>query len=172
MLNTDAMNALFRSGRLSMVFGNHTLVPWFANEPDLSWDVAPLPQGVERVNVAGGAGFVIGRRSQHKEAAWALVRYLTGPKAQAILSESGVIMPARRSVREDNIFLRQQPYHADVFLTETEIGRPVPSFPGVTAMEQLIDESLAPLWRGEQGAAEVLRALQPRVEELIRLDGS
>jgi multiple sugar transport system substrate-binding protein len=171
-LNTDRMNALFRAGRLSMVFGNHTLVPWFANEPDLSWDVAPLPRGAERVNVAGGAGFVIGRRSQHKEEAWLLLRYLTGSKAQAILSESGVIMPARRSVREDNIFLRQQPYRADVFLTETEIGRPVPNFPGVNAMEQQIDQSLAPLWRGEGRAADVLRELQPLVEKLIGLDGS
>jgi multiple sugar transport system substrate-binding protein len=171
-LTTDAMNALFRAGRLSMVFGNHTLVPWFANEPDLAWDVAPLPQGVERVNVAGGAGFVISRRSQHQEAAWALVRYLTGPKAQAMLSDSGVIVPARRSVREDNIFIRQRPYRADIFLSETEIGRPVPSFAGGTAREQRIDQSLIPLWRGEQSAAEVLHQLQPRVEELTRLDGS
>lgn len=171
-LNTDAMNALFRAGRLSMVFGNHTLVPWFANEPELSWDIAPLPQGAERVNVAGGAGFVIGRRSQHKEAAWALLRYLSGPKAQAILADSGVIVPARRSVREDNIFLRQQPYRAEVFLSETAIGRPVPNFPGVTAMERVIDQALASLWHGDKSAAEMLPELHAAVERILGLDGS
>ena len=171
-LNTDDMNRLFREGRLSMMFGNHTLVPWFANTPDLSWDIAPLPQGSERANVAGGAGFTISRRSEHKEAAWQLVKYLTSVKAQAILAESGLIMPARRSVREDNIFLRQQPYQAEVFLDETEIGRPVPNFAGVTDMERLIDEALKPLWRGERGAAEILRDLEPLVEQVIGVGGS
>jgi multiple sugar transport system substrate-binding protein len=172
-LNTDAMNQLFREGRLSMMFGNHTLVPWFANEAELSWDVAPLPRNKARINVAGGAGFVMSSRSQHKQAAWELIRFLTGPKAQALLAESGVITPARRSVREDNIFLRQEPYRADVFLAETEIGRPVPNFPGVTEMERVIDEGLAALWRGECDAAQALADIQPKVERIVAAaDGS
>jgi multiple sugar transport system substrate-binding protein len=172
-LNTDAMNQLFREGRLSMMFGNHTLVPWFANEPELSWDVAPLPRNKVRINVAGGAGFVMSSRSQHQQAAWELIRFLTGPKAQALLAESGVITPARRSVREDNIFLRQEPYRAEVFLAETEIGRPVPNFPGVTEMEHVIDEGLAALWRGECDAAQALADIQPKVERIVAAaDGS
>ena len=93
-------------------------------------------------------------------------------KAQAILTESGLITPARRSVREDNIFIRQQPYEASVFLAETEHGRPVPNFPGVTEMERVIDEGLAPVWRGERPAADVLAELAPKVERAIGLDGS
>ncbi len=171
-LNTEDMAKLFRDGRLSMLFGNHALVPWFTNTADLSWDVVPLPQGATRANVAGGAGYTISRRSQHQDAAWQLVRFLSGQKAQAILSESGLITPARRSVREDNIFIRQQPYEADVFLAETEMGRPVPNFPGVTEMQRVIDEGLDPVWRGERPAAEVLRELAPRVEQVIGLGGS
>lgn len=171
-LNTDDMAALFRDGRLSMLFGNHALIPWFANTADLSWDVAPLPQGKRRANVAGGAGYTISKRSQQKDAAWQLVRFLSGQKAQAILSESGLITPARRSVREDNIFIRQQPYEAAVFLAETEIGRPVPNFPGVTEMERVIDEGLDPIWRGERPAADVLPELAPKVEQVIGLDGT
>ena len=170
-LNTDAMNQLFRQGRLSMMFGNHTLVPWFANEPELSWDVAPLPRNLARVNVAGGAGFVMSSRSQNKEAAWQLMRFLVSPKAQALLAGSGVITPARRSVREDSIFLRQAPYHAEVFLQETELGRPVPNFPGVTEMERAVDEGLGALWRGERSAADVLRDLQPKVERIVAAAG-
>jgi multiple sugar transport system substrate-binding protein len=170
-LNTDDMNQLFREGRLSMVFGNHALVPWFTEAPGLLWDVAPLPRNVERVNLAGGAGFVISRRSQQKEAAWTLLRFLSGPKSQSILAESGVITPARRSVREDNIFLRQQRYNAGVFVAETEIGRPVPNFPGVTEMERVIDAGLRPLWRGERPAADVLRDLAPQVAAAIGVEG-
>ena len=170
-LNTDDMNQLFRDGQLSMVFGNHALVPWFTEAPGLLWDVAPLPRNVERINLAGGAGFVLSHRSQQKEAAWTLLRFLSGPKAQAILAQSGVITPARRSVREDNIFLRQQRYSAGVFVSETELGRPVPNFPGVTEMERVIDAGLKPLWRGERPAADILRDLAPRVAAAIGING-
>jgi ABC-type glycerol-3-phosphate transport system substrate-binding protein len=171
-LNTEDMAKLFRDGRLAMLFGNHALVPWFTNTAELSWDVVPLPRGRTRANVAGGAGYTISRRSEHKDAAWQLVRFLSGQKAQAILTESGLITPARRSVREDNIFIRQQPYEAAVFLGETEHGRPVPNFPGVTEMERVIDEGLLPVWRGERPAADVLTELIPKVERVIGLDGS
>jgi multiple sugar transport system substrate-binding protein len=171
MLNTDDMKQLFSDGKLAMLFGNHALIPWFTEAPGLSWDVAPLPRDVTRANIAGGAGFVIDRRSTHKEAAWTLMKFLTGPKGEAMLAESGVITPARRSVREDNIFLRRQPYKATVFLNETENGRPVPNFPGVTAMDRLINEALAPLWRGEKPAADVVADLAPRLRQLLGLQG-
>jgi multiple sugar transport system substrate-binding protein len=168
-LTTEQMSRLFREGRLSMLFGNHALIPWFTETKGLSWDVAPLPRDRTDANVGGGAGFVISRRSAHKEAAWQLVTYLTGRKAQAILAESGVITPARRSVREDNIFLRQQPYRAEVFLRETQRARPVPNFPGVTAVYQAINEGLAPVWRGERPAEDALHELAAQVRRLAAL---
>jgi multiple sugar transport system substrate-binding protein len=170
--NTEAMTALFGQGRLSMMFGNHALVPRLANTPNLSWDVAPLPTGRMPANVAGGAGFTISERSPNKDAAWQLVEFLTSYKAQAIFAESGVITPARRSVRENSIFLRQQPYHADVFVAETEFGNAMPNFPGVTEMFRIIDEALLPVWRGERSVADVLRELAPRIEETIGIAGS
>ena len=161
-MTTDAMNRLFREGRLSMMFGNHALVPWFAETAELSWQVAPLPGNVARANVAGGAGFVMSRRAEHKDAAWQLIRFLTGTKAQAMLAESGVITPARRSVREDSIFLRRQPYRAEVFRAESAAGRPIPNFPGAADFNRLMNAGLAPVWRGERSPAETLRDLAAR----------
>lgn len=166
-LTTEQMSRLFREGRLSMLFGNHALIPWFTETKGLAWDVAPLPRDLAHANVGGGAGFAISRRSAHKEAAWQLVTYLTSRKAQAILAESGVITPARRSVREHNIFLRQQPYRGEVFLLETQRARPVPNFPGVTAIYQVVNDGLAPVWRGERTAEEALRDLAPQVQRML-----
>jgi multiple sugar transport system substrate-binding protein len=166
-MTTDGMNRLFRTGQLSMVLGNHALVPWFANTAELEWQVAPLPRDVARANVAGGAGFVVSRRSQHPEAAWQLVRFLTERKAQALMAESGEITPARRSVREDSIFLRQHGYRAELFRTESLVGRPIPNFPGVTDFYRLLNEGLRPVWRGERRPAEALRDLIPELQRLI-----
>lgn len=166
-LNSDAMSRLFSEGRLSMMFGNHALVPVFTEAQNLTWDIAPLPGAVTRANVAGGAGYVVSRRSPHKDAAWQLVEFLTGRKGQALFAESGVITPARRSVGEDNIFLRQQGYRAGVFLSEGEVVRAVPNFPGVTEMDSLINTSLAPVWRGERTAAEAVAELAPRIQQTL-----
>ena len=166
-MTTETMSRLFRDGQLSMMFGNHALVPGFANTAELEWEVAPLPRGSDRANVAGGAGFVLSRRSEQKEAGWALIRFLTGPKAQAVLAESGAITPARRSVREDSIFLRQQRYRADVFRSESAVGRPIPTFPGSADFNRLMSEGLQPVWRGERHPAEVLQELAPRAQRII-----
>ena len=166
-MTTDAMNRLLRTGQLPMLFGNHALVPWFANTAELEWQVAPLPRGVARANVAGGAGFVLSRRSPQPEAAWQLVRFLTGAKAQALLAESGVITPARRSVREESVFLRQQPYRAELFRAESLVGRPIPNFPGVTDFYRLMNEGLRAVWRGERHPAEALADLAPAVQRVI-----
>ena len=58
-------------------------------------------------NVAGGAGYTLWSGSKYKDAAWALLRFLESEKGQALFAESGIIVPARRSIREDNIFLRE-----------------------------------------------------------------
>jgi multiple sugar transport system substrate-binding protein len=166
-LNSEAMGALFRNGQLAMMFGNHALIPSFAEAANLSWDVAPLPRGETRVNVGGGAGFVISQRSQHKEAAWQLVKFLTGPKAQAILAESGAVTPARRSVREDNIFLRQQPYQAEVFVREGEYARMAVEPPGGSEAERLINSAVEQVMSGRRPAAEVMAETGPRVRAAL-----
>lgn len=170
-MNTEDMYKLFREGRLSMLFGNHALVPGLVESNGLAWDVAPLPRDVAAANVGGGAGFVMSKRSANKEAAWELMKFLTSPKGQAMLVESGVITPARRSIQDNSIFIRQQKYRADVFLSETERARSVPNFPGVTEMDALINQRLAAVWRGERTAAEVMTALAPDVRRLLGVQG-
>ena len=159
---------LFQNGTLAMAFGNHALIPGFAATPDLKWDVVCLPQGKHRVNAARGGGYVITAGSKNKEAAWTFIKWLEGPKGQAIFTESGVAVPARRSVGEADVFLKQQPPHdAAVFLKETERGRPDPIFKGCQEAELLFDEAFRPVWRGERSAAEAVAEVVLEVNQLL-----
>jgi multiple sugar transport system substrate-binding protein len=167
LLDTDQIAQHFRQGKVAMALGNHALVPAFAEESNLSWDIVGLPFRQQRANLAGGAGYTISSRSQQKDAAWALVRFLVGPKGQALFAESGVIVPARRSIREDNIFLRQQPYNARVFSEESEYGRPNLNAPGSREFEELTEAALKPVWFGEQLPNEAIRLLVPKLRLLI-----
>ncbi len=164
---------LFQQGKLAMAFGNHALVPALASTPGLKWDVVGLPQKADRVNVAGGSGYVIPVKSKNKEAAWVFLKWLESPKGQAIFTETGVIVPARRSVGRADIFLKEEPLHnAVAFLEETELGRPNPMYPGVQEISALMDESLVPVFKGQASARDVLNGLVRAVNaSLAKLQG-
>jgi multiple sugar transport system substrate-binding protein len=159
---------LFQDGRLAMAFGNHALLPGFAATPGLRFDVVGLPQYRRRVNVAGGAAYAISSQSRHKEAAWTFLKWLESPKGQAIFTETGVAVPARRSVGQADVFLKQEPPHdAEVFLEETEIGRPNPSFRGVQETTRLLDEAFVPVWKGGKTAKEAIEEVVPLVNSVL-----
>ncbi len=163
----DQIASMFATGKLAMAFGNHTNIAVYGKTPGLRWDVVPLPAGKKRVNVLGGAGYTIHKNSKHKDEAWAFVKWLTGPVGQALFADTGLLVPARRTVREDNLFLRQQPYNTQVFLQETELGHPYPEFLLSHDVDGLMDEALKPVWLGKATAAEVFAKLPDAVEPIF-----
>jgi multiple sugar transport system substrate-binding protein len=167
LLHTEALERLFLEGRLAMVLGGHGKVPRFAEAPALDWDVVGLPRGQVAANVLGGAGYGLSRLALHPEAAWQLLKFLTGPKGQALFAESGLITPARRSVREDHVFLRRQPYNSQVFLDEMAHGRPSLQGRRSDELAAALDAALDPFWRGERSAADAVAAARPAVERLL-----
>ena len=91
------------------------------------------------------------------------------PKGQAIFAESGVVVPARRSVAESAIFLDQEPDHnARAFLGAVESGEPDPAFPGANEIIGIMNnEVLPPVWLGEQDAASAIQAALPQIEQIL-----
>jgi multiple sugar transport system substrate-binding protein len=167
MNSGDQIAAMFKSGKVAMAFGNHSDIPVFAQTSGLRWDVVPLPAGKKRANVLGGAGYAVHKNSKYKEEAWTFVKWLTGPIGQALFADTGVVVPARKSVRENNLFLRLQPYNTQVFLQETEIGVPYPEFLLSGDVDSLMDEQLKPVWQGKATAADVFAGLPAQVEPIF-----
>lgn len=168
MLDSGNIATLFKEGKLAMAFGNHALIPAFATQPDLEWDVVGLPHQVRRANVAAGAGYVITAKTAHPEAAWTFLKFLSGFKGQAIFAESGVAVPARRSVAQSEVFMDQRPSHnAKVFLDEAEIGEPTPAFPGSSDIMELMNNTLTPVWQGQQEAGNAIKSVLPQIESII-----
>jgi multiple sugar transport system substrate-binding protein len=160
---------LFREEKLAMAFGNHALIPAFADIDAFEWDVVELPQRKRPANLAAGAGYVISANTPQPKAAWTFLKFLAGPKGQAIFTEAGVAVPARRSVAESDIFMNQKPRHnAQAFLNGVEIGQPDPAFLGINEILAIMDdEALPPVWRGEQDAASAIQAVLPEIEQII-----
>jgi len=167
MYDSDKATELFTSGKLAMLFGNHAKVPALSAVSGLSWDVLPLPAGKKRVNVLGGAGYSISKNSQHKNEAWQFVKFLTGDDGQAFFAETGVVVPARSSVREDNIFVRNIKFNTQVFVDETKVGKQILFFRNSTKVSRTMDSALEAVWRGQKTAAEVFATLPDKVEPIF-----
>ena len=175
-LNATGQRSLFREGKVAMIIDNHSFIPSLAETPGLAWDIAHLPRGARRANLAGGAGYAISAWSAKKDAAWTFLKFLEGKEGQALFAEAGVAVPARRSIREENIFFRRQPYNFRVFFEETEIGvhnyyfqKADGSDMSANEMNTFLDEQLQPVFRGQARAADVLPPIAAQLRQRLKL---
>lgn len=120
------------------LFGMYITGPWQLSEfrtrlsraaQDL-WDTAPLP-GPDGpgsgISLAGGASLVMFRSSEKKDAAWALIEFLSRPEIQARFYELVGDLPAREEAWEAPV-LRDDP-RAEAFRIQLERVRPLPRVP-------------------------------------------
>lgn len=177
LASSERIGSLFTAGRLAMAFGNHALVPLFGAAQGLRWGVAGLPTGIKDANYAGGAGYVISAGARHQQAAWTFLQWLLSAKGEAIFTESGLIVPSRRSVGHSNLFMHQgSPMTApgagsdvgSVFLAETEKGVGQPAFPGSTPITDAIDDGLEPIWSANADPATILTGLAPKIDAMLK----
>lgn len=166
---SEEIARLFKEEKLAMAFGNHALVPTFSEIDTFEWDVVGLPRQKVAANLAAGAGYFIAADTKHPDEAWTFLKFLAGPKGQAIFTEAGVAVPARKSVAESEIFMKPRAsYNIHTFLEEVEIGQTDPAFPGANEIIDMMNEEvLVPVWRGEQPADQALQAALPEVERII-----
>jgi multiple sugar transport system substrate-binding protein len=187
LTSSEQIGQLFVAGKLAMAFGNHALVPLFAGTPGLHWAAAPLPRSVQAVNYAGGAGYVIAAHSQHPQQAWTFLKWLLSTKGEAIFTESGLIVPSRRSVGSSNLFLQQgvpagtraaspgagdgpgglSPEVGRVFIGETERGRGDAQFHGYLAVFDAVNHGLTPIFADGADPRTVVNDLTPRINAML-----
>lgn len=167
--SSENIAQLFKEEKVAMAFGNHSLVPTFSEINTFEWEVVGLPKQKKAANLVSGAGYFIAANTQHPDEAWTFLKFLAGPKGQAIFTEAGLFVPARRSVAESEIFLKPRAaYDIQTFLEEVEIGQANPAFPGANEIINLMNRDvLVPVWRGEQAAAHALQAALPEIERII-----
>jgi len=164
--NVEAGNPWSEFGR--GVYAFYLSGPWNIGEfrqrlppeqqPD--WSTAPLPGPDDAhagIGSAGGSSLVIFRASPHKEAAWALIEYLSQPAVQQRFYDLLGDMPPRRSSWEGGA-LRDDP-KARAFREQLERARPTPAVPEweriATEMQLVAARAVAGELTIDQATAEI-----------------
>jgi multiple sugar transport system substrate-binding protein len=63
--------------------------------PNVKYTWAPMPKGKEQATLGFTASYSIGREAAHKQNAWILLSYLTGPEGMRLWTQGGVANPSR-----------------------------------------------------------------------------
>ncbi|CAN5624439.1 hypothetical protein BH10ACT7_BH10ACT7_25610 [soil metagenome] len=96
-IEDDVMNQ-FATGQAAMMINSASYISALNNDyPDLSWDVALLPEGSEsRLTFLSAENLSIGSSSEHADEAWDLITFMQRP------DELAVYLPARNKLAARN----------------------------------------------------------------------
>ena len=91
---------VFQSNRVAMIYaGSWWALPFSQNE--LINDhvgVVPMPKMAEQAGVSHSLAFAMSAKSQHKEAAWKFIEFMSSEHAQQTLAAGKVVIPANQKV--------------------------------------------------------------------------
>lgn len=156
------------------VFAFHLSGPWNIGEfkrrlpaaRQHIWMTAPLPgPDGPGASTAGGSSLVLFRGSEHQDAAWRLVEYLSRPDIQRRFHALTGSLPPRRSAWADPALAGD--VHAHAFLDQLERAKPTPKVPEWERIATEMQHVAARAATGELGLDEAVEELDRRVDAIL-----
>ncbi|MGH7860308.1 MAG: extracellular solute-binding protein [Candidatus Binatia bacterium] len=132
------------------------------------WSTAPMPapgDDYPGVSVAGGASLALFRGSTRKDAAWALMEYLSEPAQLMELNRLTGDLPARKSAWKDYRLSRDA--RAAAFWTQLQHVRPTPKVPEWERIAARILQHAESAVRSRKSPEEALARLDDDVDDVL-----
>jgi multiple sugar transport system substrate-binding protein len=149
----------FLNGRMGMYFNSRRGTPTYRTITRFSWDVAPLPRGVQPAGILHSDAYCMTAATEDKEAAWTFIEFANSPAGQTIVAQSGRTVPSLISVAESPAFLSpdQPPANARIFLNTTPYIRGVPIMDGWVGVEKIAGEEIKKAFYGDAAIDEAIQ---------------
>jgi multiple sugar transport system substrate-binding protein len=153
----------FKAGKLGMLLGYRDLVPELRRQPNLTFDVMPLPKISSGATIATMSGLCISSKSQRTDEAADFLTAVISDAGATTLAKTGYVMPANLDVVNGEDFLQtgQRPLHSGVFTREVRDSRLLPSDPQWPTVRQATARDLTELFYEP-----VILPLQDRLEAI------
>jgi len=144
----------------------------FAKDPNLNWDVAPMPvwaAGMEPACRLWVNFWTLPKGSTHPKEAFKVMAFFAGPEGQKIVGETRMGIPAIRSVAYGPAFLGLPgaPEHRQVFLDVMENAKPFPLFPESDQYFTVMRRELDQVWAGQRSVEEAVAAIDEQTRSLF-----
>ncbi len=161
-LQQTPVREMFMAGRVAMIYDNVGAQVPFAQITDFRWDVAMLAQGKVRATPMAENGYAMSAATDHPEAAWALIRYLSGPEAVRVIVGAGGALPALQALAESDEF-EVRP----AFLASIPYSQPIFSAPQMLDMLAVFRNEQPLMAMGVKPVPEALRSMNALFNEML-----
>lgn len=125
-------------------------------------------QNQSNASVLGGLGYSIFGNTDHPDAAWELVKFLTGPVGNKIQGEAGIDIPAHKESQQYylNNFANIE---TGIFFDAADNAVPFPAGPTLTKWLGPVNDYAAQIFAGEitaeEGCAKIYEEMQKIIDE-------
>ena len=166
----------FEGGKIGMTFDFMGMAPRYRTAAkDFKWDVVPIPRGPAGVaSLVKGNQLVMASCTQHPQAAWRFIRFMTSVKAEDLLYvDFRRCFPTRIAVAESKAYIQTDapPFHTQAFLDAVKTGRPLPIDDRWQEWTNAVQPHLDELFAGRSpGAAREMAAAAREADKVLAQD--
>lgn len=149
---------MFINGQIAMYLGGRWMIPKFRETINFDWDIMQFPSSQENKIFVDASGWAISKQSKNKDNVLKLVLYLSCEKAINKLSQSGLIIPARKKSAEYYIISDKEnkPNHAEIFIKTLENAKPTPINKHYGRINDILKDKLQSVLFGERSTEDAL----------------
>ena len=150
--------ANFGAGNVAMMFEG----PWGIAiqkqlNPNLKYDIAPMPKGVTTGTVVRGSLNTVTTQAQNKDAAWKFVRWMSGPVGSEMWAKGSGDFPSRNDVAEKPFYKENKLVHAFVQQMLLPNARsPFLGMPNAVQMNKIMTTEVQNVVQGKKNAKKAL----------------
>ena len=136
---------MFITGKLAMYLGGRWMIPKFTETIEFDWDIVEFPSSEKNKVYVDASGWAISKKTNNKENAIKLVKYLSSENSVKKLKKSGLITPARKI---------QQDEETKIFTDMLVNTKPTPTNKFYGKINDILKENVTSIISGEKEAQE------------------
>ncbi len=161
----------FGLGKVAMAIEGGWLIPSLTNDfPKLEYSIAKLPKDKKNSTIAFTVAYAISKRCKNKEAAWQLIKYLTGKEGMRAWTELGMALPSRESVAKSGNYYKKNPQWKEL-IASTKFARPWQFTPGFGRISRNITNNIESVFLHLKTPEEALRDIQIYGDKRLKYHG-
>jgi multiple sugar transport system substrate-binding protein len=168
------VSSYFTSGKLAaMQFNGQWMFGYYAKTLGFKWGFAPIPimdPNSKYRSITNSIGPLIYSGSQHKDAAWEFVKFISGKQAQTMLGKTGTVIPTYKGLSDLwlNSFKNTEFYpYAKVAVKTLTFADHYPVFAGQSHWENIWTMGFTQILAGQK-SIDYLKQINTQVNNIIQ----
>jgi multiple sugar transport system substrate-binding protein len=160
-LGVDWCGAALGKEKAAIIFEGNWLFPYMQSTfPDVKFSTQQMIRNKQHGNLAFTVSYSMAKDAPNKDAAWQLIRYLTGRAGMKTWTSKGLALPSRKDVKP---VVGRQP-----FLADAANSHPWQFAPKFSQVIDTANAELSSVIEGKQSTSEMLKKIESAANDTLK----